>query len=229
MKSLRRVFLATASSVALVGSAAAQPPAPIAMSWAGPYMGLNFGVAWNNARFTDTQRFAFPVGANDPFWTPSQSGFTFGGQAGYNLQSGNFVYGIEADVNSVGSKGNASLAGFGTVLASTSFDWMATARGRLGYAFSQFLVYGTGGLAVARFSDAYGFVGNEFSNTVTRAGWTAGGGLEYMLSRNSTVRFEWLYSDFGSYDQTIFIFGGNYTSTFKHTVTTARAALNWKW
>lgn len=203
------------------------------MSWTGPYLGLNIGGAWNNARFIDRGgpggQFAFPVGSNDPFWAPSQAGFTFGGQAGYNWQSGNIVYGIEGDVNWVGNNASATLAGFGPILASTKLDWMATARGRLGYAFSKFLVYGTGGVAFAHFADAYGFVGNEFSNSVTRTGWTAGGGIEYMVSRNWTVRAEALFADFGSYDQTIFIFGGNYTSTFKHTVTTARAALNWKW
>ncbi|HSP50564.1 MAG TPA: hypothetical protein VLN61_10385 [Pseudolabrys sp.] len=61
----------------------------------------------------------------------------------------------------------------------------------------------------------------------------AGGGVEYMLARNWTVRAEALYADFGSKTITVVSppigFIGNYSSTFRHAVSTARDALNWKW
>jgi outer membrane immunogenic protein len=243
MKSLRNLLLTTASSVAFVGTAAAADmpvkaaPVPVVWNWAGPYVGLNVGAAWNNAKFSDlltpNGTFTFPVPGNDPFWSPHQAGFTFGGQAGYNWQTGNIVYGIEGDVNWVDSKASEVFVVRGQS-ASSKLDFMATGRGRLGVAFSQFLIYGTGGVAIAHFSDAWGptpspFNGSTFSSNQTRVGWTAGGGLEYMLTRNWTVRVEGLYSDFGTKDVTVPIFGGNYVSAFRHTVSTVRGALNWKW
>ena len=252
MKNFRVCLLASVSSAALVGSAAAAdmptkapPPAPPpVMSWTGPYIGINLGAAWNNAKFSDIGnvgaglRYAFPVSIADPFWSPKDARFTVGGQAGYNYQVGNFVLGVEGDVNWVDGKSSTTivlpLAG-SPVSATSDMDWMATIRGRVGLAFSQVLVYGTGGVAFARFSDAWGFAtrgAHEFSNSETRTGWVGGGGIEYMFARNWTVKVEGLYADFGSTDVTVLNPGGEtgpYTSRFKHTVTTARAGLNWKW
>ena len=244
MKPLRSYLLATASSAALIGSAVAADlpvkaqPVPVVWSWAGPYVGLNLGAAWNKANFSDLGGlggfYEFDPPANDPFWSSSKAGFTLGGQAGYNWQTGNIVYGVEGDLNWVSAKNSVALIGFTPVTASSTMDWMATVRGRLGVAFGQYLLYGTGGVAFARFSDAWGITAlgaSEFSSNSTRTGWTAGGGLEYMLTRNWTVRAEALYADFGSQSITAQPPGAvfPYTSQFKHTVTTARAALNWKW
>jgi outer membrane immunogenic protein len=249
MKSLRCYLLATASSAALIGNAAAADmtmptkaaPVPVAWSWAGPYIGLNLGAAWDHAKFSDLGAgpsgfYAFSPPNNDPFWSPKKAGFTFGGQAGYNWQTGNIVYGLEADLNWANAKANENLVPFGvvTVTANTKMDWMTTVRGRLGVAFSQYLLYATGGVAFAHFSDSWGFTvtgGNSFTSNTTRTGWTAGGGLEYMLARNWSLGVEVLYADFGSKDVSVFLNGiaTPYTSRFKHNVTTARAALNWKW
>lgn len=244
MKPLRSYLLATASSVALIGSAAAQPPAPPIMSWAGPYVGLNLGVAWNRATFSDLGGtggafFAFPPGTGDPFWSPSGAGFTFGGQAGYNWQSGNIVYGVESDLNWADAKTSGAFGAPGVfpINSITKMDWMGTVRGRLGVAYSQFLFYGTGGIAFAHFEDNWGTPaaggGPQFTSNSTRTGWTAGGGVEYMLARNWTVRAEALYAGFGSKTITVesppIGFLGNYSSTFRHSVAIARGALNWKW
>jgi outer membrane immunogenic protein len=247
MKPLRSYLLATASSAALIGSAAAADlpvkaqPAPTVWSWAGPYIGLNLGVAWNHAEFSDnigsnSIRLAFADADSQPFWSPTVAGFTAGGQAGYNWQTGNIVYGIEGDMNWVDAKATALFSAGSGVTANTKLDWIGTVRGRVGVTFSRALLYGTGGLAVAHFYDAWGFTGiggNDFVNDIVRAGWTAGGGVEYMVTRNWTARAEVLYADFGSNTLTAVNppggGGGTYTSTFRHTTTTARAALNWKW
>ena len=253
MKNLRHYLLATVSSAAFVGNAAAADmptkaapapvSAPIVWNWSGPYIGLNLGAAWNNAKFSDlggtVPAYAFFVpGTRDPFWSANQADFTIGGQAGYNFQAGNIVYGIEADLNWVDGKASATfsppLVG-STVIATSKYDWMATIRGRLGLSFSQWLIYGTGGVAFARFSDAWGFAvlgANEFTNNETRTGWTAGGGVEYMFARNWTARVEGLFADFGSTNLTLINPGGQsgtYSTKFQHTVTTVRGALNWKW
>ena len=254
MKNSRLCLLASASSAVLVGNAAAadmptKAPAPVAapvMSWTGPYIGINLGAAWNNAKFSDLGSletnpvllYGTTLGANDPFWSPNHAGFAGGGQLGYNYQTGNFVFGIEGDFSGIANKASVTftppLRGL-SISATSDLDWMATVRGRLGLAFGQALVYGTGGVAFARFSDAWGFTflgGNAFAKDETRTGWVAGGGFEYMITRNWTVRVEGLYADFGSDTFTVVDPPGNsgpYNTKFQHTVATARAGLNWKW
>ena len=78
-------------------------------------------------------------------------------------------------------------------------DWLGTARGRIGYAFNQFLPYFTGGLAVGNLNASIPGVGSS-SNTNT--GWTIGAGVEVALTRNWSVKAEYLYVDLGSFDCT---------------------------
>ncbi len=234
MKSLRHTLLATASSVALIGSAsAADMPvkalAPAVWSWAGPYVGLNAGAAWRNTTFTNPD--AFGTISVDPIWTDHGTSFIGGVQIGYNWQTANWVYGLEADFDGAGGTSSAVLVGGPT--ASSRMDWLSTVRGRAGMLVSpQLLAYVTGGVALAQFSDHWGFPGFPgFSTNEVRFGWTGGGGLEYMISPRWTVRIEGLYADFGSKQQTdsaTFV-GSTYRSNFQHSVALARAALNWKW
>src|SRR5262245_11331209 len=125
MDGLRRYLLVTVSAAALsTGALAAdmpvKAPAPVVVpwSWTGFYVGAHAGVAWNRAAFADIgddtgSIFAAPLGLD--FWKPSHAGFMGGGQIGYNLQSGNMVYGVEADFSGVGGKQTAIV----TVPAST--------------------------------------------------------------------------------------------------------------
>jgi outer membrane immunogenic protein len=236
MKPLRCYLLATASSVALVGTAtAADLPvkapfarAPVLWSWAGPYIGLNAGVAWRNTSFSNPD--AFGTITADPIWSDHATSFIGGGQIGYNWQSGNLVYGVEGDIDWVNGKSSAATPG-GTQ-SSTKMDWMSTIRGRAGVTVSpRILAYLTGGVALARFSDIWGFppTTDVFTSNNVRAGWTGGGGLEYMLDPHWTVRVEGLYADFGSKNAGIATFGSTYSSSFRHSVAIARGALNWKW
>ena len=61
----------------------------------------------------------------------------------------------------------------------TKETWVATARGRVGYAFNNLLFYGTGGYAAAGVGQGiYDNAHNMLASTSsTRSGWTAGGGL----------------------------------------------------
>ncbi len=73
-----------------------QPTAPPLPNWQGFYLGPSFGWSWttinagNNALILSTN-------GNVPFSHPGTNGMIGGGQIGYNVQSGNFVYGVEAD------------------------------------------------------------------------------------------------------------------------------------
>ena len=79
----------------------------------------------------------------------------------------------------------------------TSNSWLATVRGRIGYSFDRFLPYITGGLAVGNMKASQpGFGGGEDTN----AGWTAGGGLEFIIAGNWTAKAEYLYVDLGKFN-----------------------------
>jgi hypothetical protein len=68
------------------------------------------------------------------------------------------------------------------------------------------MFYVTGGVAVTdlkyseQFSDNQaGFLATEGASiSQIKAGWTAGAGIESVLSSNWTAKFEYLYADFGS-------------------------------
>jgi outer membrane immunogenic protein len=119
----RRVGWALASiiSITSVGTAMAAdmavkaPPQPAAVTynWTGFYIGGNVGGAWNDSRDDVYPTGCFLTGvacgggvANNPLRSDSVrlsgSGFTGGGQAGYNWQAGKWLFGIEGDINYVG-------------------------------------------------------------------------------------------------------------------------------
>jgi outer membrane immunogenic protein len=70
-------------------------------------------------------------------------------------------------------------------------------RGRLGYAFDRVLVYGTGGFAYGS-EDTYLNAAPllTFSRSADLTGWTAGGGVEYAVTNNVSVKTEYLYFEF---------------------------------
>jgi outer membrane immunogenic protein len=220
------VGLSAAASAADLGRPPPAPfytKAPIAVpfSWTGYYIGLNAGGHWGHDSDPAT------VTANT-FWFPqnlaimdaalpttlSQSGFVGGAQLGYNWQVSSFVFGGEADI--MGLSGSASRTRIipwlvspqqATLGDSANDRWMATLRARAGFAFDRILIYGTGGGAVANWAISHSYSDNfPLANTpltttqltTTRSGWTAGGGIEYAVTTNWSVRGEYLYADFGT-------------------------------
>jgi outer membrane immunogenic protein len=140
------------------------------------------------------------------------NGFIGGGQAGFNYQSGVWVWGFETDLQWSGERGSfntCDIAGcppgstFGS--ASTRLNWYGTARGRVGWVPTQrVLLYATGGLAYGGISSDYvsGINGNVLTATsasTTRVGWTVGAGAEAALDNRWSVKAEYLYMDFGSF------------------------------
>jgi outer membrane immunogenic protein len=160
------------------------------VNWTGIYLGINGGFTFGGSNWTDSVT-GFSSGH---FGT---SGFVFGGTVGANYQVGSLVFGVEVD----GDWADAS--GFGTFTASalctgacfTTSSWLSTARGRAGYAFDRFLVYGTGGAA-------FGNVRANFSNdpvtSSIEAGWTVGAGLEAAFARNWSAKAEYLFVNLGN-------------------------------
>ncbi len=128
--------------------------------------------------------------------------------------------------------------------SSMKTDWLYTLRGRVGYAWNDWLLFATGGLAVTRaeftetYSDVFaGFGVLEFSNGSTKktmAGWTGGAGVERVLGNNLTGKIEYLYADFGKISTSAPIItlgtpnGITMVSDARLTVHIVRVGLNYK-
>jgi outer membrane immunogenic protein len=155
--------------------------API-YNWTGAYVGINGGGGWGRS---DTSA---------PFASGSfnTSGAVVGGTIGYNYQVGQTVFGLEGDVDWSNVRGSSTCgAGFS---CETKNSWLATARGRIGYAFDRVMPYVTGGLAVGDIKSSVAGIG---SSTQTKAGWTLGGGVEAAIAGPWTAKVEYLYADLG--------------------------------
>ena len=189
-------------------SAVSAAQAPPVSSWAGWYAGLNLGSSFGEAHDSAT-----PAVATAQLLTGYQSldGVIGGGQIGYNWQSGIWLVGLEADIQGSTEKSNLpafdviiTRGGGGTLQVNEKLSWFDTVRGRLGVlATPKWLFYATGGLAYG------GMQTNEtltavtvFSNSFnsTRAGWTLGGGIEAKIDNNWTAKLEYLYLDFGTFN-----------------------------
>jgi outer membrane immunogenic protein len=218
----------------------APPPPPAVCDWCGFYAGVNIGADWGRSTISPYQDLLFPpFGSTVPgigivlvpgqFATlPATSGHATsvigGGQAGYNWLNGPFLFGLEGDIDGTGLRMNSAsmlsrtfIAGTQTVTAnfSANIDWMATARGRIGYAGDHGLLYATGGVAVAgtRLNTAYNVVDPappllvpaplSASDSRVLAGWTVGAGGEWMFNKNWSGALEYRHSDFGNHGYNI--------------------------
>jgi len=158
-------------------------------NWTGFYVGVNAGYGWGTSDWS-----AVPTATNKP------TGFLAGGTLGYNYQVGSIVYGIEGDFDWSNVKDTVACAGL--VTCGTSNDWLATLRGRLGYAFDRWLPYITGGGAYGKVTATAAIpgLGLSASSSNNQFGWTIGAGLEYAFLSNWSAKIEYLYVDLGSFN-----------------------------
>lgn len=203
-----------------------QPAAPI-FNWSGFYIGGTAGGAWGDPKLEESSGRTMTV---------SVDGGVFGGEAGYNWQAGNFVYGIEADIQN-GPKGTNPLGTTSSVVGGAAFvcgggkcridtSYFGTVRGRLGIANNQWLLYGTGGWAYGSTKEG---LGNGIDNgTDHPSGWAAGGGVEYALSPNWSLKIEYLHIDLGKANAGPAPFGAAFSFNAVDRFDVVRAGLNWK-
>jgi outer membrane immunogenic protein len=164
-----------------------------AVNWTGLYLGVNGGFTFGGSDWTDSV-----TGASSNVFTTS--GFVFGGTLGANYQAGSWVFGVEADGDWADSSGfgtftttsTTSLCAGGCLTKNT---WLATARGRAGYAFDRLLVYGTGGAA---FGNVQANFSNDTVSSATKAGWTAGAGVEVAVAPHWSAKAEYLFVNLGN-------------------------------
>jgi outer membrane immunogenic protein len=196
---MKRLVLASALAIAtMMGAAnaadlprrhAAPPRAPVyaepAYTWTGFYVGINGGYGFGRSDWNT------PAGTSGF----NVDGGLVGGTLGYNYQVGQVVFGLEGDIDWSGIKGQTGTGICAGGICETSNNWLATARGRIGYAFNRIMPYVTAGGAFGDVKmNPAGFAGE----TDTRAGWTAGGGVEFNLTGPWTAKVEYLYVDLGT-------------------------------
>lgn len=207
------------------------PPLPV-WSWTGFYAGGNLGYGWasdpstlndsTSTTLTRCDNCDTPTPTLTPLGTTvtaaagtanvNPNGVIGGLQVGYNWQNNSIVYGLEADIQASGQSGSVSIcdtagcpAGTGLATQTVKLPWFGTLRGRLGFTPSpRWLVYATGGLAVAEIQDSIaqgpvgGATGIAASIDTTRAGFAVGGGVETALTDRWSVKLEYLFMGFGT-------------------------------
>ncbi len=129
-------------------------------------------------------------------------------QLGYDyMMPSRVVLGMAADISSGGTKVSTTTDASGTSANQTTVFDSETVRGRLGYAFDNVLLYGTGGWAWS--SNQYirtqltgalnlATAGTDEAVNTYLAGWTAGGGIAVAFAQNWNAFAEYRYTSFGS-------------------------------
>ncbi|MGE0850845.1 MAG: outer membrane protein [Hyphomicrobiaceae bacterium] len=194
-------------------------------TWTGLYIGGHVGYGWSDADW----QFSATPGVSTGH---TGEGGLAGGQIGYNIQTGHFVFGVEADLSGSWMDGSTACpnAGFD---CGHSFNWLASVRGRAGVTMNnnRTLFYATAGGAWADVDYTATNVvtgaafGTGFSNT--HVGWVGGGGIEHMLTQNLSARVEYLYYGFDSVTAPAGALGGG-PASLDLAAQTVRFGLNFK-
>ncbi|MEA2795577.1 MAG: high affinity Mn2+ porin [Bradyrhizobium sp.] len=204
-RSWERVFAGAGLGLLVLGGPALAADMPLkaphiqsVFDWTGFYIGAHAGYSRGSSNAV----------LSDPASTATSNSFSgvIGGvQAGYNyrLPSG-VLLGVEADItfpNYLTSNSVVSSLASARSAVTEQWDYVATARGRVGYATGPWLAYATGGLAWAgeRFLNTPD-IGSDEKILNTRLGWAAGAGVEYAFAPHWSARLEYLYSRFGTAD-----------------------------
>jgi len=205
------------SDTAAAGLYKAPVKAPVAERapiWTGLYIGAFGGADYGGSKME------FPVAGFSA--GPQIAGALMGATLGYNYQIGSWVLGVEGDAGWTNARGSVACAGSDrdsqTVLFSTDCadraDFLATAAGRLGYAWGRALYYAKAGGAWTHESfvvtcnqpagapnpctNPAGANLAQISVGDNRTGWTAGYGVEFALTPNWSAKGEVNYIDFGN-------------------------------
>jgi outer membrane immunogenic protein len=274
---MKRLLLISAAFAALIApTIAAEKPvrvykrarpvvvaAPV-YTWTGFYVGGNVGYGWgqsSNAWNVFAPSLSAGVGnficgpAGAAFCPGAGGSNTLSGgigglQAGYNWQAGNFLVGIDTDIELSGQRGSqfsstgfvaASLGGTASAAYSERLSWLGMLRGRVGVTADRLLFYATGGLAYGHFTESGvatatghdAFLNNvefpcpasgicplaNWNNGHTKAGWTAGGGIEWSAGGNWSMKIEYLYIDWDTFNTTFSTFTGCFGNAVQCNVT----------
>ena len=234
-------------ATAVLAVAASSLWATSAQAQTGPWAGVSAGYGWSNAKaststvFSATGYFAttsVPAINASGLQTVKPTAADVGIDAGYDVHSGGFLYGVAADVSLLsGSKSRSTTATYPccaptayTIQQTVKTKWMTTVRARLGVDVAPgTALYVTGGYAglqarySALFTDTFATANESGFKSEFRSGWVVGGGADIRVGGKWSVQPEYLYADFGHMSAT----GGTLTAftpaisfptnTFTHT------------
>ena len=227
MKKLMLLALASVGLGTQVSANCCSPCEPVydcCSPWDGFYVGVTAGYTWANSELhTSTIFDGYFLDVNVPVVNRAghrnvdPKGFNGGILTGYNLQWCSILLSLETEFDAFVLRRSATAShnyvdseddrsGF-TIVQSIETDWLYTLRPRLGWTWNNWLIYGTGGLAVTRlkyeedFSDTTLARAREHGSfSRTKTGWTAGAGVEYAFNRCWSIKAEYLYVDFNDTD-----------------------------
>jgi opacity protein-like surface antigen len=195
--------------------------------WSGPYAGLSAGSNGGRTHWT-TQ------GATvDPYY----AGYLLGGQAGYNVQRGKFVVGIEADAGTSNARGTAACASQPLLYdCQDNAGALGSVAARFGYTWGRALFYAKGGWAfgdvtagtvatfVAPGSAPPAGGGDVGRSTNWENGWTVGAGMEFALTDRWSAKAEYMHYEFPQYAFTV---GQGVTTNASTTGDIVRVGVNY--
>jgi outer membrane immunogenic protein len=183
--------------------------------WQGFYIGGNVGYGWGendgDYKAYNPHGKQYPTGPLN-YDLPADGSFA-GFQMGFNRRAGNFVFGLEADIQTSNVGGGSTtffdppVISDATYTVSRNVDWFGTVRGRVGYARDHMLIYATAGLAFGQvdYSGQYlitepccgtgNFADHKSSKFAT--GYVIGGGIERALNSNWSLKLEYQYINLG--------------------------------
>jgi outer membrane autotransporter protein len=180
------------------------PPAPAAYNWNGFYIGGYLGADWGHANWNFADGDAIDLRV---------AGLLGGAEIGYNYQIGKWVFGVEGDAGWTHARGAQPCPSGFFYNCETIDKWLSTATARIGYAYwDRLLAYVKGGLVLGEDRarsvcdtdsrptiPAVVLVGcPSQGNSNIRTGWTMGGGYEFGLTQNLSVKGEMMYVDLGT-------------------------------
>lgn len=218
---MKNMLLASAAIVAMVGQAEAQEAG---YTWSGFYVGAQAGYGWSTAEFSGTS--AVPKGDHH------DDGFVGGVYVGHDWQQGRWVFGALADLDYIDADQLELAGAFDGKDENYTYDmdWMATARVRAGYLPTErLLVYGTGGLAVTHveasgLKERFLSPPDTFDNSGVKVGGVIGVGAEFALTRNWSVKTEYLHYDFN----TLVVDPGEGSPSFDPSLDTVKVGISFR-
>jgi outer membrane immunogenic protein len=231
-------FAAPAAAADLAARPYTKAPAMIAAvyDWSGFYIGANGG--WGSShKCWDAVTAAGAFIANEG--CHNATGGVAGGQIGYRVQSGAFVFGIEGQGNWADLKARNVSTAFGVNTNDSRINAFGLLTGQIGYAANNVLLYVKGGAAVV--GDEYRFLQtgtNVLASDIvsdTRWGGTVGAGIEYGFSPNWSAGVEYNHLFLGSRNYTftsngvLAPAGAQASDRIKQDVDLVTVRVNYRW
>ena len=226
------------------------PMAAASYSWTGCYVGAHAGAGWGQTKVSDPN-----VALFGPSITPTSgdtigvdgAGAVLGGQIGCDYQfANNWVIGLAGDfswANIDASEIDPFFNGKsgGPIPLHAKTDFLATATGRLGYAWDHYLLYAKGGAAWAHTKYNFDNLSNFHSGfcavgvgcfptaSETRLGWTAGAGFEWAFANSWSAFAEFDYYNFANHAVTFTSqIGTSVPYNVKQSVEVAKIGINYR-